>query len=82
MTYEERCTVMRAIIRIHHECDYFGGMNMLCKLIGWPSLLNEFYSDEEKVETIVQFARWVRHMKREIMAAQRRQTGGQNATDS
>ena len=52
MTDLERNLICKAIVTIHGLVDYYGGMDILCDLVGWGSLKNDLYPDK-------QMANWV-----------------------
>lgn len=43
----DRQRVCQAIVTIHAEKRYYEGMDMLCKVVGWPPLLHGFHTPEE-----------------------------------
>jgi hypothetical protein len=63
MTVEERIAVMRAIDRIHFDSEYFVGMDILCELVGWPSLRNVFDDVDEGRRVRRKFNDWVRNIE-------------------
>lgn len=43
----DRQRVCQAIVTIHAMKSYYEGMDMLCKVVGWPPLLHGFHTPEE-----------------------------------
>lgn len=43
----DRQKVCQAIVTIHAEKRYYEGMDILCKVVGWPPLLHGFHTPEE-----------------------------------
>lgn len=43
----DRQRVCQAIVTIHSMKSYYEGMDMLCKVVGWPPLLHGFHTPEE-----------------------------------
>ena len=37
MEWGEQEIIRGAIMRLHAECDYYGALDILCKLVDWPS---------------------------------------------
>jgi len=62
----DRAKIANAIILIHNDEKYFKGMNILCKLIGWPNLRNQFDSSSERKQTTIKFNNWIKKLKGQL----------------
>lgn len=56
-----------AIINIHFRANYFEGMEVICKLVGWEGLVtSKFYTDNEIEKVKKKFNNWVKSKKEMI----------------
>lgn len=65
MNYETRQEIKHAIMAIHHKGEYFQGMAILCRLVGWCGLVapNPYDPPHVQEETRQEFSKWVKTMK-------------------
>ena len=63
LSVEDRLLIMSAIERIHFDAQYFKGMDILCQMVGWPSLRNEFDDKAERRAVRKRFNDWIRRQR-------------------
>lgn len=54
MEWAEKEIIRGAIMRLHSGCDYYGALDILCKLVDWPSFRFEKLFPAEEANTWAQ----------------------------
>lgn len=57
--------VKQAIIEIHHNAEYFRGLDRLRRIIDRETLLNQYDNEKEQARTCERFNEWVKSRRGE-----------------
>ena len=56
MTKKEKELIKKAIRLIHHDSEYYTGMDILAKLVGWPTVHDDIVG-KIKTKSVTDFMR-------------------------